>query len=245
MDCIPEIKNHPLTPDCVHVYKLSFFFFFPLSLELLLTPEVVRCKLSRKSQPKFTDIWAGQYTSFAQDSNGNIYAWGLNNYFQLGKSPCHIFCHPFFFCEVLISMLLLFSFHLSLLGLSDMENRFTPEKVESFKCSKEWLDIVGGQHHTVALSSDSKYLLCLFAYQSLRKIFCTFNLSLGISEQPLCNFPNKETSQCYNDLITFWFVAIKWHTVVRKAVLLKCLNLKSNFQTNCILMMCAFAFTSS
>lgn len=92
-------------------------------LELLLTPEVVRCKLSRKSQPKFTDIWAGQYTSFAQDSNGNIYAWGLNNYFQL--------------------------------GLSDMENRFTPEKVESFKCSKEWLDIVGGQHHTVALSSDN------------------------------------------------------------------------------------------
>lgn len=92
-------------------------------LALLLTPEVVRCHSSRKSQPNFTDIWAGQYSSYAQDSNGNVYAWGLNNYFQL--------------------------------GFSNINDRFIPEKVASFK-SNGWLDIVGGQHHAVALGSDHK-----------------------------------------------------------------------------------------
>lgn len=29
-------------------------------------------------------IWAGQYSSFARAKNGDIYAWGLNNYSQLG-----------------------------------------------------------------------------------------------------------------------------------------------------------------
>ncbi|XP_067929911.1 regulator of chromosome condensation-like [Watersipora subatra] len=35
-------------------------------------------------KPKFDDIWAGTYVSFAKSTNGDIYAWGLNNYYQLG-----------------------------------------------------------------------------------------------------------------------------------------------------------------
>jgi len=93
-------------------------------LDLILKPDVVRCKINKKNQPKFTDIWTGQYTSYAKDSDGNIHAWGLNNYYQL--------------------------------GFPDMVDRFIPEKSESFTSCDEWLDIVGGQHHTVALGSDNK-----------------------------------------------------------------------------------------
>ena len=38
-----------------------------------------------ESTVKFDRIWAGEYSSFAREGqNGNIYAWGLNNYIQLG-----------------------------------------------------------------------------------------------------------------------------------------------------------------
>ena len=33
---------------------------------------------------RFDDIWAGTYVSFAKTSDGEMYAWGLNNYYQLG-----------------------------------------------------------------------------------------------------------------------------------------------------------------
>merc|ERR1719204_1733708 len=34
---------------------------------------------------KFSDVWAGQYSSYAKEKEtGDIYAWGLNNYSQLG-----------------------------------------------------------------------------------------------------------------------------------------------------------------
>ncbi|ELT90046.1 hypothetical protein CAPTEDRAFT_159495 [Capitella teleta] len=50
-------------------------------LSLLLTPAAVHCKL-RKA--KFTDVWTGGWTSFAKTDTGDIYSWGLNNYFQIG-----------------------------------------------------------------------------------------------------------------------------------------------------------------
>ena len=37
-----------------------------------------------------------------------------------------------------------------------MKNRFVPEKVKSFSTDKGWLDISGGQHHTLALDSEGK-----------------------------------------------------------------------------------------
>lgn len=33
---------------------------------------------------RFDDVWAGTYVSFAKSTKGDIYAWGLNNYYQLG-----------------------------------------------------------------------------------------------------------------------------------------------------------------
>lgn len=51
-------------------------------LELLLHPSMVRCQ---SRHIKFCDIWTGQYCTFAKvKDTGDIYAWGLNNYYQLG-----------------------------------------------------------------------------------------------------------------------------------------------------------------
>jgi len=52
--------------------------------EMLLQPKVVHCKAR---SVKFCDIWTGQYCTFAKAKDtGDIYAWGLNNYYQLGKT---------------------------------------------------------------------------------------------------------------------------------------------------------------
>jgi len=52
--------------------------------EMLLCPNVVKCK---SRHVKFCDIWTGQYCTFAKAKDtGDIYAWGLNNYYQLGKT---------------------------------------------------------------------------------------------------------------------------------------------------------------
>lgn len=53
-------------------------------LSYILTPEPVRF---RRKKTTFSDIWAGQFITFAKEKNtGEIYGWGLNNYFQLGFS---------------------------------------------------------------------------------------------------------------------------------------------------------------
>ncbi|GFN79071.1 regulator of chromosome condensation-like [Plakobranchus ocellatus] len=55
-------------------------------LDVLLRPGRVRVKRyhSRKLA-QFSDVWAGPYVTFAKEKEtGDIYAWGLNNYFQLG-----------------------------------------------------------------------------------------------------------------------------------------------------------------
>lgn len=51
--------------------------------ELLLAPDIVKFS-SRRA--RFCNIWTGQYCTFAKDKDsGDIYAWGLNNYYQLGQ----------------------------------------------------------------------------------------------------------------------------------------------------------------
>lgn len=53
-------------------------------LDLLLKPAPVHF---RKRSLKFCDVWTGQYMTYAQvKDTGEIYAWGLNNYYQLGFS---------------------------------------------------------------------------------------------------------------------------------------------------------------
>jgi len=38
-------------------------------------------------------------------------------------------------------------------GIADRQNKFTPEKVETFNASKNWAMISGGKRHTVALDA--------------------------------------------------------------------------------------------
>lgn len=60
-------------------------------VELLLVPSMVKCN---KRKQKFVDIWTGQYVTFAKaKDNGEIYAWGLNNYYQLGNRSIFSYSH--------------------------------------------------------------------------------------------------------------------------------------------------------
>ena len=69
----------------LNLFKKKCYFISIVDSILKMSP--VRCKKhgSRK-RAQFSDIWAGQYVTFAKEKEtGDIYAWGLNNYFQLGK----------------------------------------------------------------------------------------------------------------------------------------------------------------
>ncbi|KAK7100546.1 regulator of chromosome condensation-like isoform X2 [Littorina saxatilis] len=94
-------------------------------LDTILNASMVRCrKYKTRRLAKFSDVWTGQYMTFAQEKDtGDIYSWGLNNYYQL--------------------------------GFGDIENRFIPERVQSF-AGRQWQILSGGQHHTVAMDSEGK-----------------------------------------------------------------------------------------
>lgn len=51
-------------------------------LDYILSPEVVHF---RKRKLVFSDIWTGCFVTFAKEKNtGDVYSWGLSNYYQLG-----------------------------------------------------------------------------------------------------------------------------------------------------------------
>lgn len=57
-------------------------------LDYILKPAIIRC-LRHKSKKRvlFDDVFAGQYMSYGREKDtGSIYAWGLNNYYQLGTN---------------------------------------------------------------------------------------------------------------------------------------------------------------
>jgi regulator of chromosome condensation len=49
-----------------------------LGLKYILRPELVSFR------DAIIDVWTGQYSTFAKSKSGHVYAWGLNNYNQLG-----------------------------------------------------------------------------------------------------------------------------------------------------------------
>ncbi|XP_014661441.1 PREDICTED: regulator of chromosome condensation-like [Priapulus caudatus] len=54
-------------------------------LGFVLEPGIVHCKRVRGKTIQFDKIWAGQYVTFARSkASGDVYAFGLNNYCQLG-----------------------------------------------------------------------------------------------------------------------------------------------------------------
>nr|XP_050866216.1 regulator of chromosome condensation isoform X1 [Vespula vulgaris] len=59
----------------------------------LLTPGIVEFKITKKLE--FDDIWAGTYCTFLKEYNkGDIYVFGLNNYYQIGLSEPATHFHP-------------------------------------------------------------------------------------------------------------------------------------------------------
>lgn len=46
----------------------------------------------KRRKTRFSNVWAGQYVTYAlAKDSGDVYAWGLNNYNQLGKYLQFIF----------------------------------------------------------------------------------------------------------------------------------------------------------
>lgn len=59
----------------------------------LLTPGLVQFPITKKVE--IGDIWAGTYCTFLKEFNkGDIYVFGLNNYFQIGLSDPTTYFHP-------------------------------------------------------------------------------------------------------------------------------------------------------
>lgn len=71
--------------------KLCDFYHFNdnlllfLFVEYILKPGKVHFKKPKGHKTVFSDVWAGTYDTFVQlKETGEIYGWGLNNYYQLG-----------------------------------------------------------------------------------------------------------------------------------------------------------------
>ncbi|XP_076245491.1 regulator of chromosome condensation 1 isoform X2 [Calliopsis andreniformis] len=59
----------------------------------LLSPGLVEFKITKKLE--FSDIWAGTYCTFAKEYHtGDIYVFGLNNYYQIGLKEPKTHFHP-------------------------------------------------------------------------------------------------------------------------------------------------------
>lgn len=72
------------------------------NVDYVQKPGQVHVKHHRRTV-KFSDAWAGQHVTFGkQRDTGDIFAWGLNNYFQLGTKLqlCMYCCLLLVRCEV-------------------------------------------------------------------------------------------------------------------------------------------------
>ena len=104
-------------------------------VQTLLDPQPIRFrKLKGIPKPKFLDVFCGTYHTFARAQDNRLYAWGLNNYGQLGVDDTDSRYSP------------------ELLPADWIKDENSPELT---KC--ENLDIAGGQHHTVVCQSGHVY----------------------------------------------------------------------------------------
>lgn len=112
-------------------------------ISMLLHPQVVRFRKSRGlPPPKFNDIFCGAYHTLAFTKDQGIYAWGLNNYGQLGTSDVKTRFQP----ERLPS---------DWITESTAPN---PSKKQQQQEQKP-LQIVGGQHHTVLCQNGNVFAI--------------------------------------------------------------------------------------
>ena len=94
-------------------------------LQYILNPNQVRDK---RRGLKFSDIFCGSYSTFAVAEDNTVYAWGLNNYGQLGNG------------------------NLDNLYIPAKVKSLTSLNSNSDKC----VTIASGQHHTVLLDAQGK-----------------------------------------------------------------------------------------
>lgn len=112
---------------------------------LLLTPGVVEFKIRKKLY--FDDIWAGHFCTFVKEhEKGDIYVFGLNNFYQIGKKYLQR--------SLYFSILSLFFTYLleNILGLKSNDIHFHPQISKTFS-GKIWRHISSGEHHTIALDN--------------------------------------------------------------------------------------------
>ena len=57
---------------------------FNLYLGLLLSPQTVPVKKTR-DENRIADVWTGSLATFLKSNSGAVYAFGLNNFGQLGE----------------------------------------------------------------------------------------------------------------------------------------------------------------
>ncbi len=97
-------------------------------VQYLLDPQMVRFQKTRgrgAKSTKFSDIFCGSYTTFAYSQSRQLYAWGLNNYGQLGVGDVDIRFVPELVCSDCLD---------------------TSEDVDNLRSD---LEIAGGQHHSL------------------------------------------------------------------------------------------------
>ena len=97
-------------------------------LPYLLEPQEVRFRKSHGHKLKFSDVFCGSYTTFAYTKSRHLYAWGLNNYGQLGVDDTSLRFVPE--------------------QLSD-DWMDAGEEVDSSIEGGEGLEVAGGQHHSI------------------------------------------------------------------------------------------------
>lgn len=100
--------------------------------DIFLTPGVVDLKRDKETL-RCDRVWAGAFTSFVRTTDGSVYAWGLNNYSQLGFPTRTIDGKP-------------------------VLAEFNPRIIEKFCPSVEF--ICGGLNHTLFLDSNGSVYSC-------------------------------------------------------------------------------------
>ncbi len=104
-------------------------------VKYLLDPQMVRFRKSRGVKTKFSDVFCGSYTTYAYTQSRHLFAWGLNNYGQLGVNDVVIRYVP----EQLPSDCL--------------------DTSEDTDGSREELEIAGGQHHSLLCHRGSVFVM--------------------------------------------------------------------------------------
>ena len=98
-------------------------------IQFLIFPKMIRFQ---KPKPKFVDVYCGSYHTFACTSNGLVYAWGLNNYGQLGTGDSENRFQP---------------------------QRLPKKWIDEGDGKFIGLDVAGGLHHTVLCNQGNLYAL--------------------------------------------------------------------------------------